>query len=558
MKYVSISLGVAALLSLSSCRYFHSPSLLPEDEERVAALKMTLDWVLHDMDWRPEYEVGSYEYFVSHKHYLDTLVAFRDDELLKRATADSPVYICLSQQRARLYVDGKVALDWPVSTGTEKKPTSVGRFSILEKKKEHFSGRFGCILDAEGNVLVEDADSRKHVVPPGGKWKGAEMPNWMRLTDSGIGMHTGLVVPGKRLSHGCIRMPHSISSQLFEILELKSKVYIQDAVESCFPCRDALDSGTEYRDRIRTRDAAQKELAELMQAAEARAIAAEEARERAEEEAEAKAKAERIAAREAARAERARRKAEEKAAEEARERAEEEAEAKAKAERIAAREAARAERARRKAEEKAAEEARERAEEEAEAKAKAERIAAREAARAERARRRAEEKAAEEARERAEEEAEAKAKAERIAAREAARAERARRKAEEKAAEEARERAEEEAEAKAKAERRAARDAARAERARRKAEQKAAEEARERAEEEAEAKAKAERRAAREAARAERARRKAEEKAAEEARERAEEEYEARVREQRARLRAAERAAGGGSWWRRTLRRVGL
>ncbi len=443
MKYAPLSCGFAALLVLSACRSMEQPPLLPDEAKRVQELRQILGAVRGDVP-TDEYVIGSYEYFISHRHYLDAMTAFRDPQLLEKATADSPVYICLSQQRGRLYVDGQVALDWPVSTGTDSKPTSRGTFRILEKKKEHFSGRFGSILDAEGKVLVADADSRKHTVPAGCTWKGAEMPNWMRLTDTGIGMHTGQVIPGKRLSHGCIRMPHVVSSLLFDILEIKSPVYVQEGVESCFPCKQALALGDEYRAVIKASEGAQEELDTLLDAAQTRAEA-----------------------------ERARRKAEEKAAEEARERAEEEAEARAKAER-----------ARLKAEQKAAEEARERAEEEAEAKAKAERRAAIAAAKAERARLKAEQKAAEEARERAEEEAEAKAKSERRAAIAAAKAERARLKAEQKAAEEARERAEEEAEAKAKAERRAAIAAAKAERARRKAEEEAAEEARERAEEE--------------------------------------------------------------------------
>ncbi|MDO5464143.1 MAG: L,D-transpeptidase, partial [Akkermansia sp.] len=514
MSRVGFSLCMLLLVALPSCRSVFSPSLMPDDERKIEALRAQID-AIPNVPSVSSYQEGTYEYFVSHRFYLDTLVVYRDSQLLSKATPECPIYICLQQQRGRLYVDGRVALDWPVSTGTDKTPTSRGSFVILEKKKEHFSGRFGTIRGADGSILVAEADSRKHTVPPGGKWEGASMPNWMRLTDSGIGMHTGLVMPGKQLSHGCIRMPHEVSSIIFDIVKLGSPVYVREQVEDVFPCKAALREGDVNRSGDEARKILQEKLDTLTLEAEKRAVVYAEtlsreadARERAEEEAEARAKAERKAAREAERAERARRKAEERAAEEARERAEEEAEARAKAERKAAREAERAERARRKAEERAAEEARERAEEEAEARAKAERKAAREAERAERARRKAEERAAEEARERAEGEAEARAKAERRAAREA-----------ERAAEEARERAEEEAEARAKAERRAAREAERA-----------AEEARERAEGEAEARAKAERRAAREAERAERARRKAEERAAEEARERAEEEAEARAK----------------------------
>ncbi|MBR5886571.1 MAG: L,D-transpeptidase, partial [Akkermansia sp.] len=449
MNRVSFSLCMLMVAALPSCRSVFGSRFMPEDEHKIAAIEAQID-ALSEVDDVSSYTVGTYEFFVSHRHYLDTMVVFRDSELLSRATADCPIYICLQQQRGRLYVDGRVALDWPVSTGTETTPTSRGHFVILEKKKEHYSGRFGSIRAADGSILIEDADSRKHTVPPGAKWEGAAMMNWMRMTDSGIGMHTGVVIPGQRLSHGCIRMPNEVTDIIFDIVRLGSPVYVTDAAEACFPCKQALQEGNVVRAAAKAcRDLEQQLDALLLQAEERavvykEAIAAEEAaREQAEEAAEAKARAERKAAKEAERAERARRKAEERAAEEARERAEEAAEAKARAERKAAKEAERAERARRKAEERAAEEAREQAEEAAEAKARAERKAAKEAERAERARRKAEERAAEEAREQAAEAAEAKARAERKAAKEAERAERARRKAEERAAEEAREQAEE-------------------------------------------------------------------------------------------------------------------
>ncbi|MBQ2379557.1 MAG: L,D-transpeptidase, partial [Akkermansia sp.] len=420
MKIAQTSLGLMVLLTMSSCTSCLFPSLLPEDKQAISTIKQQIKALPKDKSIESDnYEISSYEYFVSHLYYLETAVAYRDEALMAKADASCPVYICLSQQRGRLYVDGKVALDWPVSTGKENTPTSRGRFVILEKKKEHSSGRFGEILDADGKVVEADADSRKHTVPPGGKWKGADMPNWMRLTDFGIGMHTGVVVPGMRLSHGCIRLPHNISTILFETLALNSRVYVQDGVEECFPCKEAMQEGEIRRSNRKQRLELQERLLKLETDAEERALKAceaaeaqrvlDEEKERAEEEARERAEAEAEA----------RREAEERAAKEAREREEAERErieaeaaAKAKAERRAAREAARAERARRKAEERAAEEARERAEEEAEARAKEERRAAREAARAERARRKAEERAAEEARERAEEEAEARREAE--------------------------------------------------------------------------------------------------------------------------------------------------
>lgn len=51
------------------------------------------------------------------------------------------------------------------------------------------------------------------------------MPYWMRLTPTGVGMHVGYV-PGRPASHGCIRLKREVAVQLFEILDLGSRVAV--------------------------------------------------------------------------------------------------------------------------------------------------------------------------------------------------------------------------------------------------------------------------------------------------------------------------------------------
>lgn len=179
---------------------------------------------------------GSYEYFLAHsKRYPATMEIFRDKGLLQKATAASPIYISLNQQRGRLYVDGQVAADWPVSTGVTGRETPVGAFCIQGKAKEHSSSRYGRIVDTSGKCVNGDADSLKDAIPTGGRFIGASMPNWMRLTNNGIGMHTGKVRAGKRLSHGCIRTPHAMASQLFDITSVGTPVTITQGLEPCYP-----------------------------------------------------------------------------------------------------------------------------------------------------------------------------------------------------------------------------------------------------------------------------------------------------------------------------------
>lgn len=177
-----------------------------------------------------------YERFVfRNANYPTSMQVYLDEALLERADARSPIYICLSQQRGRLYVDNQVAADWPVSTGADTHPTPTGPYRVRFKEKEHASNRYGKMYNAEGKCINRNADAFTEQVPEGGRFEGSPMPNWMRLTADGVGMHTGKVVAGKRLSHGCIRLPHMISTMLFDIVEYGSRVIIAEDIEPHYP-----------------------------------------------------------------------------------------------------------------------------------------------------------------------------------------------------------------------------------------------------------------------------------------------------------------------------------
>lgn len=169
------------------------------------------------------------------KDYPATMEVYINREQLNKATPQSPIHICLEQQRGRIYVEGQVAADWPVSTGKPGKETPIGTFPILEKKKKHFSSTWGTIVDKDDICVVESADSRKDKAPPGGEFLGAKMMNWQRLTDSGIGIHTGSVRCNQRISQGCIRTPGFIADALFNITQVGSKVTITQAPEKIWP-----------------------------------------------------------------------------------------------------------------------------------------------------------------------------------------------------------------------------------------------------------------------------------------------------------------------------------
>lgn len=179
----------------------------------------------------------SYQKFVlNNEKYPKTMEYYEDRSLMSKASARCPIYVCLDQQRGRLYVDGQVAADWPVSTGIPGRATPTGKFKVVLKKRDHSSNRYGKMYDAEGKVTDRDADAFNDTVPEGGKFVGASMPYWQRLTKDGVGMHTGVVKAGRRLSHGCIRTPNYIARRLFDITETNvTPVTVTQAPEVCYP-----------------------------------------------------------------------------------------------------------------------------------------------------------------------------------------------------------------------------------------------------------------------------------------------------------------------------------
>lgn len=213
----------------------------------------------------PQYAKGSYEYFITHNTYPKTMEIYRNKALLAKAGRRSPIYISLSQQRGRLYVDGQVAADWPVSTGVSGHETPTGSYTIQEKKKSYSSSSYGKIKNAEGKIIKYNADAARDAVPEGGQWIGSPMPNWMRLTWDGVGMHTGKVRAGSRLSHGCIRTPGSMASQLYAITAVGTPVRIVRGVEPAFQANKAMEESKLYQESLKKKKDAKEEARQLRQ-----------------------------------------------------------------------------------------------------------------------------------------------------------------------------------------------------------------------------------------------------------------------------------------------------
>ncbi len=109
------------------------------------------------------------------------------------------VMISLQEQRAYVYRNGVRIGISKVSTGKPGYETPTGAFTILEKRREHYSNRYD----------------------------NAPMPFMQRLTWDGVALHAGNV-PAYPASHGCIRLPYAFSEILFGITTRGMTVIVSD------------------------------------------------------------------------------------------------------------------------------------------------------------------------------------------------------------------------------------------------------------------------------------------------------------------------------------------
>ncbi|GAA5493926.1 hypothetical protein Rhal01_00078 [Rubritalea halochordaticola] len=174
------------------------------------------------------FKPGTYQHFTALPEYPKTYKVYKNGDVLAATNeTNSKVIIDLSLQRAKLYNGKQLAMDYPISSGNSKFPTRTGNFSVLEKiPAEKRSNLYGKIYDAEGNVVNSNANKAVDPIPEGGRFEGALMSNWMRLTWDGIGMHRGRV-PRYPASHGCIRTPGSVVKIVYNKVKIGTPVTVQ-------------------------------------------------------------------------------------------------------------------------------------------------------------------------------------------------------------------------------------------------------------------------------------------------------------------------------------------
>jgi len=137
------------------------------------------------------------------------------------------VTVDLSQQKAYVFRN-RENVGWTyVASGRSGFRTPTGTFRISEKIVNKRSNRYGSIVNANAETVRSGATAGVHRVPSSGRFVGAKMPYWMRLTGNGVGMHSGPIPnSGAPASHGCIRLPYAMSQKLYTMAPVGTPVTI--------------------------------------------------------------------------------------------------------------------------------------------------------------------------------------------------------------------------------------------------------------------------------------------------------------------------------------------
>ena len=173
------------------------------------------------------FEPGTYDHFKAEPDYPKTMKIWKNDQLMSSTNADnSRIVISLPMQRGFLMKGDEVVIDYPVSSGVPSRPTPPGNYKILEKIVDKASNSYGRVFDAEGNQVGGETPKD---VPEGGKFVGAPMPYWMRMTWDGVGHHIGPIPRSRRAaSHACIRGPRAVMPIIYGKVKVGTQVSVEE------------------------------------------------------------------------------------------------------------------------------------------------------------------------------------------------------------------------------------------------------------------------------------------------------------------------------------------
>ena len=137
------------------------------------------------------------------------------------------IVIGLGEQRAYFYRGENVVGEAKISSGRAGFETPPGQYRVIQKDKDHVSNLYGDFIDEfSGEILKRNVDISKESPPDGMLFRGSKMPYFLRFY-KGYGLHAGRL-PGRRASHGCVRLPAFMAAHFFNNVEIGTPVVVEE------------------------------------------------------------------------------------------------------------------------------------------------------------------------------------------------------------------------------------------------------------------------------------------------------------------------------------------
>ena len=155
----------------------------------------------------------------------DTMSDLVTSNLPERHSGRPSIVVNLREQEVYLYRGRYQTASSRISSGREGYRTPIGRFQVIRKDEDHRSSLYGDYVDASGQVVKANVDSRRDRKPPHSHFVGAPMPYFLEFSP-GYGLHQGYL-PGVPASHGCIRMPYWKARQFYNAARIGTPVVVK-------------------------------------------------------------------------------------------------------------------------------------------------------------------------------------------------------------------------------------------------------------------------------------------------------------------------------------------
>ena len=148
------------------------------------------------------------------------------ENYMKPTPENTRYVVNLTAQRLVMLVADEVCIDSPISSGKRGAPTQPGTYAVLEKIRNHESATYGSFVDKRGRTVRSGVSMKLDVAPAGTHFVATLMPYFCRLTETGVGIHGGLL-PGYPAAHGSIRVPDDVARLIYQKMSVGTKVEIR-------------------------------------------------------------------------------------------------------------------------------------------------------------------------------------------------------------------------------------------------------------------------------------------------------------------------------------------